>query len=508
MVSSFFGLYTGQRSLSATQTILNVISNNIANANTPGYSRQQVDLVTSSPYPQPMVGVASLPGTFGTGAEIESISRTRDSFLDAQFRLENCTLGYYDEKQYAFDTTEGILMEPSDSSISTKLDAFFNSAQELSLNPESLAVRTSFVQQAVDLSVIFNQQSASLLELRKSVVGDINSAGSIDESRLAVDIEDINGKLSNLSEINKQVITMMGNNMKPNDLLDKRDKILDELNEYLPITIDETSVGSVNVSLGANLLVSGGTVVNNLKAVVGDIDTPAIVQLQSPAGAVNLANANSLITNGKIGGILEVGSNDPSKTTIKSMLQRLDNLASQVATVINNLQSTGRSIDPSTTPPQLTNVLPAWASIFVSSNAAPLDASNISVNQNIIDDPNRIAAAAGTAGNTEVGSSANALLMAQTRNQANAGALGGATFADYHSSTASILGVQTKSNSDKQESQTALLNQLDLRRESTSGVNMDEELVDLIRFQRSFEASSRVMSTINEVLDHLINRMQ
>lgn len=506
MVSSFFGLYTAQKSLSATQTILSVISNNIANANTPGYSKQQVDLVTSSPYPQPMVGVDSLPGTFGTGADIQTITRTRDSFLDAQYRLENCTLGYYDEKQYALDTIEGILMEPSDSSISTKLDSFFNSAQELSLNPESLAVRTSFVQQSVDLAVVFNDQSSSLLALRKSLVGDINDVGSIDQSRLAVDIEDINGKLSSLSQINKQIITMMGNNMKPNDLLDKRDIILDELNQYLPITVDETSVGSVNVSLGTNLLVSGGTVVNKFAAVVGDVDTPAIVQLQSPAGAVNLANANSLITNGKIGGILEMGSNDPTKTSVKTLLQRIDDLAAQVANVINTLQASGRSIDASTTPPQLTNVLPAWANIFVSSTAAPIDASNISVNQNIINDPNRIAAAAGTAGNTEVGSSANALLMAQARNQANA-ALGGARFNDYHSSTASILGVQAKSNKDRGESQSALLDQLDLRRESVSGVNMDEELVDLIRFQRSFEASSRVMSTINQVLEHLINRM-
>ena len=212
MVSSFFGLYTTQRSLSTTQTIMNVISNNIANANTPGYSRQKVDLVTSSPYPQPIVGVQGLPGTFGTGAEIDRIARTRDSFLDAQYRIESCTKGYYVERQYAFQNSEGILMEPSESGITAKLDGFFQSAQELSLYPESLAVRTNFVQQAIDLAVVFNQQATSLIDLREALVGDFTDLTSIRESRLGMNVVDINTNLDTLADIKRQIITLKGNN--------------------------------------------------------------------------------------------------------------------------------------------------------------------------------------------------------------------------------------------------------------------------------------------------------
>lgn len=507
MVSSFFGLYSAQRALSTSQTVLNVISNNIANANTPGYSRQSVGLVTGSPYPQPIVGVAGLPGTFSTGVEIESITRTRDSFLDAQYRLENCTLGYYTEKQYAMQSTEGILMEPSTSGITAKLDSFFNSAQELSLHPESLPVRTSFVQQAIDLAVVFNQQASSLQSLRTALVGDSNNPVTVPQSRLGMDVVEINSKLSTLADVNKQIITLMGNNVKPNDLLDKRDKILDELNEYLPITVSETSVGSVNVSLGANLLVSGGTVVNNLQAVAAlppSNDNPAVINLVDPTtGVINVPDIGATITSGRIGGLLEMGGHDPAKLTIRGLMDNLDNLANTLATAMNTLQGTGQYITAAGT--LATTAATTWDTIF--GGGPPITAANITVNQDIIDDPNRVAAALAISLPTEVGDGGQALLMAQARNQANV-LLGGATFSGYQSSTISTLGIQTKSNDDKLESQQTLLSQIDLRREAAAGVNMDEELVDLIRFQRAFEASSRVMSTINSILETFINRMQ
>lgn len=507
MVSSFFGLYTAQRSLSTNQTILNIINNNVANANTPGYSRQRVDLVTSSPYPQPIVGVQGLPGTFGTGAEINTITRTRDSFLDAQFRLESGTMGYLLEKEYAMQNAEGILMEPSDSGISAKIDAFFQSAQQLSLNPESLAVRTNFVQQAIDLTVVFNQQANSLLDLRKALVGDFTDLNTIRDSRLGINVVDINSKLANLANINREIITLKGNNVEPNDLLDKRDKLLDEINELIPITVDETPVGSVNISLGANVLIAGSSVVNVLQADAGDIDNPAVIGLyDAVTGLPNVANVNNLITNGKLGGLLEIGGHDASKLTIKGLLDRLDALANEVAITVNALQANGRYID-SATGSLVDAAVGGYTEIFTPVGGPPFIAANISIDQDIIDDPNRVAAAVITAQNDELGSSGQILQIAQLRNASNA-ALNNSTFQNYHMSTVTTLGVQSKSNEDKMESQKALLNQVDLRREATSGVNIDEELVDLIRFQRAFEASSRVMSTINNILDVLINRMQ
>ncbi|MEW5819968.1 MAG: flagellar hook-associated protein FlgK [Cyanobacteriota bacterium] len=499
MVSSFFGLFTAQRSLSTNQTVMNVISNNIANANTPGYSRQNVNLQTSAPFPQPIKGVYTLPGTFGTGAEIKQITRTRDAFLDAQFRIEVGALGSYKEILSAATNVEGTLMEPSDSGISAKLDAFFNSAQELSLNPESLAVRTNFIQQAIDLSVVFNQQASALQDLRDSLVGNENDLTSVEQSKLGMYIVDVNSKLDTLAHINKQIITLKGNNVEPNDLLDERDRILDELSNLLPITIDESTIGSVNVSLGANQLVAGGIVVNTLFVQNSlNVNDPADVMLTGPP----IVNVNADITGGKIGGLLDIGGNNVGELTIRGVIERLDTLANEISTAFNALQTAGRYIDSATG--QLVDAAGAFDNIFL--GGPPITAANITVDTNLVNDPNRVAAAVITAANDEIGSGGQALQMSQLRETLLAG-LGNTTFSDYHTSTISNLGVQTKSISDKFNSQETLLNQIDLRRESISGVNMDEELVDLIRFQRAFEASSRVMTTINGILDVLINRM-
>jgi len=513
MVASFFGLYSSQKTLSTIQTTLNIISNNIANANTPSYSRQSVDLLTSSPYPQPMPGVCGLPGTFGTGTEIGSIKRIRDSFLDAQYRIENCTSSYYTEKQYAFDSAESIMNEPSDSGLLSKMSTFFESAQKLSQSPESLPARTDFVLQASDLAVVFNQQSASLQELRKNLVGEATDPNSLTQSRLGMGISSINSQLENLANVNREIITLRGNGVEPNDLLDQRDKILDNLSTFMPLTVEESVVGTVDVSIGNNVLVSGSNLVNVLKADAGNINTPTIVALYSPDGTgPNVANINSLITSGQLGGILELGSNDPSKVTIKKLMDNLDTLAQSIATNVNNLQSQGRYIysDPTAVPPikELRSAAADYPTIFESSNANPINALNIRVTQNIIDDPFRIAAAANNAAipNTALGDGSQALDIAQLRDNTTLGP-GNTTFSNFLSSNISILGVEAKSNNDKLESQDALMKQVDLRRESTSGVNIDEELVDLIRFQRAFEASSRVMTTINEVLQVLINKM-
>lgn len=499
MVSSFFGLFTAQRSLTTSQTAMNVVSNNIANANTPGYSRQSIELKTSSSYPQPIVGTQSLPGTFGTGVEIESISRTRDSFLDAQYRVESCTYGQYQQKQWALENIEGILAEPSDSGILSKLDQFFSSAQDLTLNPESLSVRTSFVQQAVDLSVVLNQQAAQLQELRETLVGNETDLTSVQQSKLGMYVVDVNSKLESLAHVNREIITLKGNGVEPNDLLDERDRILDDLSQLLPLTVVENTNGSVNVSLGANALVTG-SIVNNTLSVQnsGDINDPADVLLSGPP----IVNVNADINSGICGGILEMGGNDPTKITVYDMIENLDTLANEIATQINALQSGGRYIDSATG--QLVNSAGAFDELFT--GGPPVTAANISVDQDLIDDPNRVSAAIITAANDEVGSSGQALAMAQLRNIAFA-ALGNATFNGFQSSNVSALGVQAKSVDNFVDSQGTLVNQIDLRRESVSGVNLDEELVDLIRYQRAFEASSRVMSTMNDILDVLINRM-
>ena len=134
--------------------------------------------------------------------------------------------------------------------------------------------------------------------------------------------------------MNREIITLKGNNVEPNDLLDQRDKILDELSEYLPVTINIDSIGSANVSLGANPLVSGGVLADTLTIQNSlNVNDPADVMLTGPPPV----NVNALITSGKMGGILDVGGNDPAKLTIRGLIEKLDTLASEIANSINTL---------------------------------------------------------------------------------------------------------------------------------------------------------------------------
>lgn len=509
MVSSFFGLFTAQRSLSANQTVLNVISNNIANANTAGYSRQNVSLATSTPFPQPMRGVYQLPGTFGTGAEIATITRTRDSFLDAQYRSESTAAGFYEELQWAVQIIEENFMEPSDSGIAAKLDSFFSSAQELSMNPESYSVRTNFIQQAVDLATVLNQQATALQNLRTAIVGNYNDQNTVDQSKLALYMTDFNDKLEALANVNRQIITLKGNNIEPNDLLDERDRILDQLNEFMPLTFTEQESGAVSVALGANNLVLGGVLVDTLNVVTTGVVPPAgvnadIVEIQLNSTS---ADVTASVNSGKCGALVKMGNFDATDpVSIRTIMDKLDNIAQQIAGQVNALQSAGRYIDSATG--LLVNAAGAYDEIFADST--PLDgflsALDITVDANLIADPNRVACALITAQDDEVGSGGQMLSMAQLRNT-NIAALNNSTISDYHRANISGIGVEAKSIKNKLDTQNALLSQINLRREATAGVNIDEELVDLIRFQRAFEASSRVMSAMNEVLEVLINRM-
>lgn len=512
MVSSFFGLFTSQRALTSNQAALNLVGKNIANANTEGYSRQKVSLTPSLPYPTPGIGTQTLGGTFNSGADIETITRTRDTFLDAQYRLENTTQGYYTERSYTLNYCEDVLLEPSDSSISKKLNDFFDAANQLSIDPQSLAVRTDFIQQALGLTEVLNHQASSLEKLRESLVGDFSDIGIINNSRFGIAAADINKKLEYIAEVNKQIQIYRGNGMENNDLLDQRDRLLDELSGLMPFSFQEDETGTVDVYLGNNALVRGGQVANLLQLETGDINNPVNVALIDPAnhgypptGPVSVASVNNLINNGEMGGMLELASYSSTEFNIKSVMDRLDLLASEIASQVNTIQANGQYIDSATG--NLAVPAPPLDRIFVDSDASgTITAKNITISTDMLDDPNNIAAASATAAALELGSNQQALKIAQLRTAAVAN-LGSTSFTDFQTSTTTVLGVENKTNTEKMEIQEALLNQVDLRREAISGVNIDEELIDMIRFQRAFEASSKVMSTMNQILDIIINRL-
>ncbi|OGI17003.1 MAG: flagellar hook-associated protein FlgK [Candidatus Melainabacteria bacterium RIFOXYA2_FULL_32_9] len=506
---SLFGIFNSHRSILLNQAAINLINNNIANINTPGYSKQRLELSQQVTVDSGVNTTISRTQS-GAGAVIDNITRNRDAYLDAYFRKETTGLSFYKELNETASLMEDITNELGDTGINQALNEFYNTAHELSINPNDSIIRNNLVQKAKDLCNKFNLTYDRLDDLRSNLVGDATNPATLSTSKIALDVNDLNVKLSALANINKTICDSSSQGAPPNGLLDQRDILLDQIAEYIPITVTQGSNSLVTVSLNGVDLVKNKEQVGFFNVATGTTSDPATLRILDEDNNIVVANANSSITSGKIGAILEMGGSDSSKLNIYNVLTELNTLAREFSREINTIHQGGQYIDTSVSPNQLALVSAAPFDIFVEQDGvdtatyADLTAGNIKVNQDIIDDVFKIAAAGATSAVNETGDGSNALVMAEFRNTKIA-ALNSSSTESYLNAVVGNLGIQVKSVQDNYESQDTIVQQISSKRESTIGVNLDEELADLIRFQRSFEASAKVLTVVNEAMQRIIN---
>lgn len=500
----FFGLFNAHRGLVATQNALSTISHNISNANTPGYSRQRVDLAAAPAY-TPTSRHEVTANQIGQGPVVEKISRSRDLFLDTQFRLASGKLGMNTDMRDILAQLEGIMNEPSTNSLNNTLQTLFDSAQELSLHPESSATRTNFIQQSMDLVSIVQLQASQLYDLRKNLVGDALVPTSFNTSQLAINVSEVNSKLSAIASLNSNIVTIKASGAEPNDLLDQRDKLLDDLSKLVDIKITNYDNGQLDLSIGGENMVLGGRQVDSLEVIQNPgpapdpADVPSLVQTVTSGVILNDATGSE-ITGGKIKGILDMGGNDPGLSTVQGILGKLNTLVDTIATEINNLQAAGRDQNGNLGPPDL------FLQNAAINPGQPLNLFHWEINPAIVNDPSLIAAAiddpTATGGFAGVGDGRNATAIAQLRDQSFAAL--GTSFVDYLNGTISKLSIDSQTYQNGSNIQENLTQTIDLRRQSLSGVNVDEETIDLLRFQRSFEATSKAIKVFDEVIQSII----
>ena len=230
-----FGI--AKRGLFAQQKAIDVTSHNVANANTEGYSRQRVTLQTTTPYCTPSFNSAAGPGQFGTGVEVTSVDRVRDTFLDYQTRVETGVQGRYSGRDKFLSQIENILNEPSDTGISSLIGKFFDDWQQLSKQAETSNSRSVVVQQSLALTNELNHTSSELTKLKENTQMNIKD-----------DVFDINSTLSQINNLNKEIVQVKVAGQSPNDLLDKRDVLLDQLSAKFGITIDKKNYDGIDVT--------------------------------------------------------------------------------------------------------------------------------------------------------------------------------------------------------------------------------------------------------------------
>ena len=238
MSSTFHGLEVARRALNTQQAALYTTGHNIANANTPGYTRQRVNFQTTSPYPAPSINRPQIPGQIGTGVQAGSVQRVRDSFIDDQFRGENNKLGYWSARSQALTSMEVIMNEPTEHGLANTLDQFWQGLQDLSVTPQDSGTRSVVRQRGQAVVDTFNYLSQSLSAVQEDYKTEID-----------VTQKAINSIIHQINDVNKQISAVEVHGLLPNDLYDQRDLLIDDLSSYINIKVDPQKSGGLSSSI-------------------------------------------------------------------------------------------------------------------------------------------------------------------------------------------------------------------------------------------------------------------
>ena len=449
-------LYIGLSGLRANQQGLNVTGHNVSNVNTKGYTRQKIILETNRP-------IIVNKGVFGTGVNVNKVARFRDAFIDRQFRDENQLLGDLEKHSQAMDLIEGLLNEPSDLGLHNAIKNFFNSLQDLTTNPESSSVRTTVREQGRALARMFNQIWTQLDKIRNNKNFEI-----IDS------VSKVNEILHQVGELNIQIGSSEALGKEANDLRDKRDLLLDQLSKLVDMAANEDPAnGSMTVTIAGQGFVVLGEV-NQLEAFSENVERKEVIKI------INQETGSEMkISSGELHGILDIRDR-----LIPDIQEQIDLLAISFIEEFNQIHRQGYGLKGGRPSPQ------TGMDFFEGT-----DAQTIALSPEISNDPGNIAASKSGA----PGDNSNALELAQLRNK---GVLNNKsfTFEDYFGGLVSTFGLETESVESQLANQEKLVEHVDNFRESIIGVNLDEELVSMIQFEKAFGANARVITTVNDLL--------
>ena len=249
MINSFFGLEMGRRAMDYFRRGMETAGHNIANADVEGYSRQRVEASTTEPYTVPGMSRPEIPLQIGTGVKVDAIVRLRDAFLDAQYSEEASLQGYWEALEQAIDNIELFVNEPAGEGLSSALNAFWSALEELQKRPENSAAREGVIQSAQSLTVFLSQLAQNYDQYRVSLNND-----------LKLSVEEANALIDQIAALNGTIAEIQAVGGNPNDLLDRRDLLVDKLSLLLDVSVASTTDqvdGDFKIDLHGKTLVQG-----------------------------------------------------------------------------------------------------------------------------------------------------------------------------------------------------------------------------------------------------------
>ncbi|HWD93773.1 MAG TPA: flagellar hook-associated protein FlgK [Verrucomicrobiae bacterium] len=463
MLGLFNTLQLGARALQANQLGVEVTGQNLANSSNAAYSRQRVMLSTSLPTPTGL-------GMQGTGVQVTSIQQIRDAMLDGEMRDESSVSGYWNSQQSSLENAQTQLGEflninstsgSSTSGLSDQLNNLFNSFQSVATDPTSIPQREDLVNQAETLASGLNQASQQFSTLNSSLNTSVSN-----------NVTAANQLLSQIAALNGQIAKATAAGGNANDLNDTREQDLENLSNLVNIQTTTNTNGTVDVSVGGAQLVSGGQTLDTLQAY-----DPGSGQL-----LVRTATGGTPLT--LTGGAIQ-GTIDARDGALQTLRSGLDTIASSLITQVNGVYSAGYDLNGGTGQPLFTGT----------------DAGTIGVNSALQTDPSLVqaAGAAGASGDNSV-----ALQLAQLGQQSLSG-LGNQTFSGAFASQVGTFGFALSNANAQADNASSVTGMLQNQRDSVSGVSIEEEVANLITFQQAYTASSKIITTVDQMLQTVMS---
>jgi flagellar hook-associated protein 1 FlgK len=463
MLGLFGALNMASQSMNAQMAGVDVTGQNLANVNTTGYARQTVDIETSP-------DISTSVGPEGTGADATSIQQISDDLLNSQIQSQQSVSGYWNSQQTALQSAQTNLDEylsgtasssssstdTSSTGLSAQLSGLFSSFSSLATTPTSLTAQQAVVNQAQNLATTFNQVDTQLTALNSQLNASVTSG-----------VSSANGLLSNIASLNSEISSAQFSGGAANDLMDTREQDLENLSQLVNIQTSTGTGGAVDVSIGGQALVSGSQTLDQLKTY-----DPGNGQLQveTTSGGTPLT-----LTGGSIQGTI-----DARDGALADLQSGVNTLASTLITQVNGIANTGYSPTGTT-----------GTAFFTGT-----DASDIAVNSTLVNNPGLLQSSASAATPSDNSVALQLADLAST----DQSTLSGQTLSAAYASTVNSLGSALQTANEQVTNQTAVTTMLQTQQSDVSGVNVDQEMTNLMGFQRAYEASAQLVTTINTMM--------
>ncbi len=439
---------TAKKAIHSSRAGMEVTSHNVSNVNTPGYTRQRVELKSTDV-------LSSKHGMVNAGVRVVGIKQIRDEFIEGEIRRMSNLIGSYSVEKEIFSRIESIINEPSDVGLGKLLQDFFNAFDDLAKNPEDRAVRVTVVQSGRALAQRFNDIFQSLLDVKEDILSEIEAK-----------IKKLNEIISELWKLNQSAVNLYNSGAETNDIRDKINQKLKELSSLADAVVSFDESGAVKVSIG------GVTIV--------DKNLSVHLELKFSNGKAKILTVGSLSAEVKLNSGEIFALQNFFNEAIPEIVQKFDQLALNLINKVNEFHRNGYGLDGST------------GIDFFSGTGA----GSIRVNKWVLEDLDKISASInGDVGNNEV-----ALGIVNLRNEK--------VISEFYNSIVSDIGLMSRVSSESESLQNMVLNQLESQRDAISGVSIDEEMMNMIKFQKMFEASAKLIQTVNEMIDAILSMVR